>query len=154
MKIRVLLLALLVTSVAYAENLFTNSSMDTTGGWHGDRRFETVEDNKVATLEAKKNRTVSFSQDVDARNANDLILKFRYRTSDYVGRGLQLRGTRQGRGGSTLTTRPLKADGQWHDMSWNFSEVRDANRITFMLELLEGTGKVWFDDVTVEAKQP
>lgn len=154
MKTRLLVLALLVASVSYAENLFTNSSMDTTGGWQGDRRFETVDGNKVASLEAKKNRTVSFSQDVSTRDVSDLVLKLRYRTADYAGRGLQLRGRRQARGGSTLTTRPLKADGQWHEMTWNFTEVRDANRVTFTIELLEGTGKVLFDDVTVEAKQP
>ncbi|MCA1659462.1 MAG: hypothetical protein LC642_02815 [Verrucomicrobiaceae bacterium] len=153
MKARILLFALLVPVIVFAENLFTNSSMDTTGGWQGDRRFETIEDNKVAVLEAKKNRTVSFSQDVDTRNATDLVLKLRYKTADYAGRGLQLRGSRPG-SGSTISTRQLKADDQWHDMTWAFSEVRKSNRVKFEIELLEGTGKVFFDDVTVEAKQP
>lgn len=147
----VLFLVLLVPCLCLAENLFTNSSMDTTGAWRGDRRFETVDGNAVLTLEAKKNKTVSFSQDVTTRKVTDVVLKFRYQTSDYSGRGLQLRATRQD-DSSTHNNRQLKADGKWHEMTWTFSEVRGSNRLTFSIELLEGTGKVLFDDVTVEEK--
>ena len=150
-KRSVLLLGLLLPGLCLAENLVTNSNMETTGGWRGDRRFEKVEDNAVISMEAKKNKTVSFSQDVNTAKALGLVLKFRYRTADYAGRGLQLRGSRND-GGSTLHNRTLVADDKWHDVSWNFSEVRGSNRINFSIELLEGTGKVLFDDVTVEAK--
>ena len=150
-KSLVLLLGLLIPALCVAENLFTNSNMDTTGGWKGDRRFEKVEDNAVISLEAKKNKTSSFSQDVNTAKALGLVLKFRYRTADYAGRGLQLRASRTD-GSSTFHDQKLVADDKWHDASWNFSEVRGSNRINFSIELLEGTGKVLFDDVTVEAK--
>ncbi len=150
-KRSLLLLGVLIPAVCLAESLFTNSNMDTTGGWRGDRRFEKVEDNAVVSMEAKKNKTVSFSQDVNTAKTPDLVIKLRYQTSDYAGRGLQLRALRND-GSSTFHNRPLVADGKWHDMTWNFSEVRGSNRITFSVELLEGTGKVLFDDVTVEPK--
>ena len=150
-KRTVLGVALLVPGLCLAENLLTNSSMDTTGAWRGDRRFESVEGNAVISLEAKKNKPVSFSQDVTTRKITDVVLKFRYQTSDYAGRGLQLRATRQD-DSSTHNNRQLKADGKWHEMTWNFSEIRGSQRLTFSIELLEGTGKVLFDDVTVEAK--
>ena len=150
-KPAVLFLALLLPCLCLAENLFTNSSMDTTGSWRGDRRFENVEGNAVLSLEAKKNKPVYFSQDVNTRKATDVVLKFRYQTSDYSGRGLQVRGLRQD-DSSTFNNRQLKADGKWHDMTWNFTEIRGSQRMTFSVELLEGTGKVLFDDVTLETK--
>jgi hypothetical protein len=151
MKRLLLFLGLLVPGLCLAENLFNNSAMDTTGAWRGDRRFEKVEGNAVISLEAKKNKTVSFAQDVNTARTTDLVLKLRYQTTDYTGRGVQLRATRMD-DSSTFHNRQLVADGKWHDLSWNFSEVRGSNRITFSVELLEGTGKVLFDDVTVEPK--
>lgn len=147
----VLLLALVVPGLCAAENLFTNSTMDTTGAWRGDRRFDKVEGNAVISLEAKKDKSVSFSQDANTAKARDLVLKLRYQTSDYAGRGLEFRGLRTD-DSSTFHKRQLVADGKWHDLSWTFSEVRGSSRIIFSIELLEGAGKVLFDDVTVEPK--
>lgn len=152
-----------------AENLFDNSTMDTTGGWKGDKKFvkegddekalkkpakeETADKekpNRVLQLTAKLKDQVSFSQEVPTKGLTDLLVKFRYRTKDYIGRGLMLRGKRQN-GGSTFTDRPLVADGEWHEMTWDYSQVDGSNKIEFIFMALEGTGDIYFDDVTVEA---
>lgn len=148
---RTLLIIALMPTLCFAENLFKNSSMDTASTWAGDRKFETVEGERVISLEAKKNKPQSFYQEVDTRDVKDVVLKFRYRTSDYSGRGLQIRGKRQNRS-STFRTINLTADGQWHEYTWQFTEMRDSGRMRFSLELLEGTGTVLIDDVTLEPK--
>ncbi|MEO7725041.1 MAG: hypothetical protein ABIU29_10235 [Chthoniobacterales bacterium] len=146
-----LLIALLTPTLCLGENLFRNSDMDIGAAWSGDRRFEKVDDNQAMVMEAKKGRTVSCYQDAATRGQKDLILKFRYRTQDYIGRGLQLRGSRQN-DSSTFRTISLKADDQWHDFEWQFSEIRGSSKIRFSFELLEGAGKVFLDDVTLEPK--
>ncbi|AHF90736.1 hypothetical protein OPIT5_11515 [Opitutaceae bacterium TAV5] len=146
-----LVLASLVPVVACAENLFKNSDMNGSGGWKGDRKYETVDGNRALSLSAEKKKIVSFSQDVKSKGITDLVLKFRYKTSDYKGRGLELRGKRDD-GSSTFRTSDLKADDKWHAYTWNFSHVRGSETILFSIELLEGEGKVLFDDITVEPK--
>ncbi len=146
-----LLIALLIPTLCLAENLFRNSDMETGSGWSGDRRFEKVDENRVMVMEARKGRTVTCYQDVATRDQKDLILKFRYRTKDYSGRGLQLRGLRQN-DSSTFRNINLKADDQWHDFEWQFSEIRGSSKIRFSFELLEGEGKVFLDDVALEPK--
>ncbi|MBA2436246.1 MAG: hypothetical protein H0V54_14410 [Chthoniobacterales bacterium] len=146
-----LLIVVLIPTLGLAENLFRNSDMETGAAWSGDRRIETVDENKVMVMEAKKSRTVSCHQDAATRGQKDLILKFRYRTKDYHGRGLQLRGARQN-DSSTFRTINLKADDQWHDFEWPFSEIRGSSKIRFSFELLEGEGKVFLDDIVLEPK--
>lgn len=152
-----------------AENLFDNSTMDSTGGWKGDKKFvkegaagktpkkpakEEADNkemlNRVLQLTAKLRGQVSFSQEVPTKGLTDLLVKFRYRTKDYIGRGLMLRGLRPN-GGSTYTSRPLVSDGEWHEMTWEFDQVDGSNKIEFVFMALEGTGDIYFDDITVEA---
>ncbi len=151
-----------------AENLFANTTMDTTGGWKGDKKFVNEgDDNKAAKkpakdeaadkdkanrcllLTAKLREQVSFSQEVATKGVTDLVLKFRYRTKDYVGRGFMLRGKRTD-GGSTFTDRTLVKDGEWHEMTWDFSQVQGSNKVDFVFMALEGTGDIYLDDITVE----
>lgn len=147
-----LLLISALPALGWAENLFENSSMDTTSTWKGDRDYEEEEGgNRVLVLEASPRKEVNFSQDVDTRDLTDLVLKFRYKSENYEGRGYELRGIREG-GGSTFRARKLIADGKWHDVKWDFSSIRDSHEIIFKISLLEGEGEVYFDDVTVEAK--
>lgn len=166
-KIAVCILAMM--SPLCAENLFDNSTMDTTGGWKGDKKFVKEGDdekapkkpakeeaadkekpNRVLQLTAKLKDQVSFNQEVPTKGLTDLLVKFRYRSKDYIGRGLMLRGKRAS-GDSTFTDRPLVADGEWHEMTWDFSQVDGSNKIDFVFMVLEGTGDVFFDDITVEA---
>ncbi|MDR1283361.1 MAG: hypothetical protein LBK99_21460 [Opitutaceae bacterium] len=146
-----LVFASVLPAVACAGNLFKNSDMNGSGGWKGDRKYETVDGNRAISLGAEKKKTVSFSQDVKSKGITDLVLKFRYKTSDYKGRGLELRGKRDD-GSWTFRNSDLKADGQWHNYTWNFNQVRGSETILFSVELLEGEGRVFFDDITVEPK--
>jgi hypothetical protein len=150
MKALVLLILILPLGV-YAENLAKDSTMDTTTGWSGDRKFETVEDNRVLVLEAEKKKTVVISQEIKTRDISDLYITLRYRTKDYKGRGLQFRGKRQD-GSSTFRTHELKADGTWHELKWRFSEIRGTNELRFSIELLQGQGTVLIDDVVVDTE--
>ncbi len=147
-----------------AENLFSNGNMNTAGGWKGDGKIVKDEPakgeaakaadaevaNRFMVLSAKKNGPVSFRQEVDTKDLITVNLKFRYKTKDYKGPGLELRGTRPD-GSSTYTNRDLKADGEWHEMSWNFTQVAGSKKIDFSVILIQGEGEVAFDDVTAEA---
>lgn len=148
---RLLFITILAPTLCLAENLVKDGSMDSPAGWSGDRKFETVDDNRVLVMEAKSNRIMKVSTEVNTRNVKDLVVTFRYRSSDYDGRGFQLRGTRPG-GGSTYRNLDVKADGEWHEYTWNFSEVRDSKSIDFSFSLLEGTGTVMIDDVVIKEK--
>jgi hypothetical protein len=147
-----------------AENLFSNGNMNTAGGWKGDGKM--VKDdpakgeeakiadkdlaNRYLLLSAKKSGPVAFRQEIDTKGLISVNLKFRYRTKDYKGPGLELRGMRPD-GSSTYTNRELKADGEWHNMSWNFTQVAGGKKIEFSIILIQGEGEVAFDDVTAEA---
>lgn len=145
------LLVFLCPGLALAENLFKNSAMDTTLAWKGERGYETVDGNRVCVLTAKKNKAVELSQSVAAKGLKDVSLKFRYQTADYAGRGLTLR-IKRNNGGSTYRTIQLQSDGAWHDYTWDITEVRGSNQVEISLELLDGSGKVFFDDVTLDSK--
>ncbi len=146
---KILLAALLLPSMCYAENLFKNGDMATSSGWKGDRKFVPLDGNRVLILKANKRKETSFNQAVDSRDVKDFTVKFRYKSFNYKGRGMKIRGTR-GNGAFTYQTYNLQSDGKWHEISWRFSEVRDSRRIDFSFLLLEGEGEVFFDDLTVE----
>ncbi len=134
-----------------SENLFKNSDVNTPTVWQGDRKFDKDGDNKVLRLVAKPKDTQSFWQEVSVGDAKDLVLVFRYKSADYKGRGLQLRGRRPD-GSSTFRNITPKIDGQWTEYRWNFSEIRGAKKLTFSLELLEGEGSMLFDDIQLLKK--
>jgi hypothetical protein len=159
-----LLCFMALVSPLSAENLFSNGNMNTAGGWKGDGKMVKDEpakgeaavqdakdlENRYLLLSAKKNGPVSFRQEVDTKGLVSVNLKFRYKTKDYKGPGLELRGKRMD-GGSTFTNRELKADGEWHEMSWTFTQVAGSRKIDFSVILIQGEGEVAFDDVTAEA---
>jgi hypothetical protein len=147
-----ILLLLAFPCFSQAENLAKDSTMDTSTGWSGDRKFETVDDNRVLSLEADKKKTVMVYQDLKTRDLADLYISFRYQSKDYAGRGLQLRGKRQD-GSHTFRTIDVKADGQWNEVKWRFSEIRGSNELRFSLEILEGEGIVLIDDVVIETEE-
>ena len=168
-KITVCFLALI--GPLCAENLFDNSTMDTTGGWKGSKKFVKEGDdlsvpkspakdeaaakdkaNRCLLLTAKLRGQVSFNQEVATKGVTDLTLKLRYRTKNYVGRGFMLRAKRAD-GGFTYTDRPLEVDGKWHEMTWDFGQVQGSNKIDFVFQALEGTGDIYFDDITVEVSK-
>jgi hypothetical protein len=151
-----------------AENLFVNSTMDTTGGWKGSKKFVKEGDdakaakkpakdeaadkdkaNRCLVLTAKLREEVSFNQEVATKGLTSLTLKLRYRTKDYIGRGFVLRGTRADES-STFTNRTLVGDGEWHEMTWDFTQVNGSNKIDISFTALEGTGDIYFDDITIE----
>ena len=151
MKKTAFLCSLALVSCLSAENLFDNSTMDTAGGWKGSRKFVVEEkDNRVLSVEAKKRGPVSFSQKVPLRGLTDLVLKFRYRTANYNGRGFELKGTRPD-DTWTFVNRAVETDGQWHEMEWTYTQVKGSNSIDFEISVLEGEGEIFFDDVTVES---
>jgi len=142
---------LLLAGSAFAENLFSNSTMETTSTWKGDRKYDTEGDNRVLKLEANSRKPVSFYQEVKTRDIKDLEFKFRYKSENYKGRGFQTRGERDD-GSSTYRDRTLIADGEWHVVTWSFSQINDSREIQFSIILMEGEGEVFFDDVTVEGR--
>ncbi|MEX2579762.1 MAG: hypothetical protein WD342_11950 [Verrucomicrobiales bacterium] len=145
---RTLLIVALAPTLCLAENLVKDGTMDTATVWSGDRKFETIDDNRVLVLESKRNRNAKVATDVKTRDLHDLVITFRYKSADFEGRGIQL-----------LCTRPdssyvyqnvnVRADDKWHEHTWNFSEVRDARSLEFSIELLEGSGSVLIDDVVI-----
>jgi hypothetical protein len=157
------LLCLIVTVVPLsAENLFSNADMNTAGGWKGSKKIVDEEKEKEAsgiTDKSKPNRYLvvtadkkdleTFSQEVETKGVITLNLKFRYKTKDYVGRGLEIRGTRASRD-STFTERKLIADGEWHEMTWEYTQVNGSRIVDFQFSLLQGNGQVCFDDFQVE----
>ncbi|MES2922975.1 MAG: hypothetical protein V4819_15575 [Verrucomicrobiota bacterium] len=151
-----------------AENLFVNSTMDTAGGWKGDKKFvkdgdddkaakkpakegtaDKDKSNRCLMLTAKMRDKVSFNQEVVTKGLTALTVKFRYRTKDYIGRGFVLRGTRADQS-STFYDRTLVRDGEWHEMTWDFNQVDGSNKIDFSFTALEGTGDIYFDDIIIE----
>lgn len=150
MKSLALLLLIFPMSLC-AENLAKDSSMDTSTGWSGDRKFEEIEKNRVLVLEAEKKKIVVVHQDLKTRDIPDLYIKLRYRSKDYKGRGLQFRGKRQN-GSYTYRLNQIIADGRWNELKWRFSELRGTNELRLSLELLEGEGTVLIDDVVVETE--
>lgn len=149
---RLLLLVPCFASLVFAgENLFKNSDVNTPTIWQGDRKFDKDGENKVIKLAAKKSETQKFFQEVTVGDAKDLVLSFRYKSSDYKGRGLQLRGKRDN-GSSTFRNVEPKVSGDWVEYRWEFSEIRGSKKMVFSLELLEGEGTVLFDDVKLTTK--
>ncbi|MBC8127845.1 MAG: hypothetical protein H8M99_11955 [Gloeobacteraceae cyanobacterium ES-bin-144] len=152
-----------------AENLFRNGNMDTVGGWKGASKITTdesdekgakkpasipgggkpAEANRFLQVTAKLREPVVFSQEVNTKGLTDVMIKFRYRTKDYVGRGLEIRGIRASRD-FTFISRTFVKDGEWHEMTWDFTKIMGSRNIDFIFSVLEGTGVVDFDDITVE----
>lgn len=151
MKLFIVLITL-IPSLAFADDLFRNSEMNSAVGWKGDKSYDEIEGNKVLRLKASPNKIMSFFQDANTRNLDDVVLRFRYRTADYKGRGLQLRGQRLS-GAGTFKNLDLIADGKWHEQKWLFSEIRGNPKITFFFNLKEGEGTVYFDDISLVAKE-
>lgn len=148
-------LALLFTcsaALSFAgENLFKNSDVNTPTVWQGDRKFDKDGENKVIKIVAKKSDTQKFLQEVSVGDAKDLVLSFRYKSADYKGRGLQLRGKREN-GSSTFRNVTPKVSGEWVQYTWDFSEIRDSKRMVFSIEVLEGEGVFLFDDIKLTTK--
>lgn len=163
MKIIVLSSLVLCTPLS-AQNLFKNGTMDTAGGWKGDGKMmkdDAVEDesvkqgdkeppNRFLLLGAKKNGPVAFKQEIDTRGFIGVALKFCYKTKDYKGPGLEIRGKRMD-GSFTFTNKDLVADGEWHQMSWVYTQVGGSKEIDFSFILVQGEGEVAFDNVSAEA---
>jgi hypothetical protein len=149
-----------VVSPLCAENLFSNGNMNTAGGWKGDGKIVKDEPakegatkevgNRFLMLSAKKNGPVSFRQEVDTKDLISVNLKVRYKTKDYKGPGLEIRGKRMD-GDFTFQNWDLKADGEWHEISWAFTQVAGSKKIVFSVILIQGEGEVSFDDVSAEA---
>ncbi len=169
MKTIISVYLILVVSLS-ADNLFDNGTMDTAGGWKGSRKIikdeeaaahpappaangKSVkqEEPRVLLVSAKKRDIVSFSQEIETRGLTDIIITFRYRTKDYIGRGLELRGVRRDRN-STYTNRPVVADGRWHEVEWHYNQVFGSSEIDFIFAVLEGKGDICFDDITARPK--
>jgi hypothetical protein len=55
--------------------------------------------------------------------------------------------------GATFTTRDLTADGQWHELVWNFPQVNDSASLIFIFTVKEGEGTVFFDDIIAVEKK-
>ncbi|MGF1657134.1 MAG: hypothetical protein ACFCU3_09170 [Verrucomicrobiales bacterium] len=147
------LLAIIVCSpsIALSENLFRNGDMSTASGWRGDRSFVELDGQRVLELKSNPRREQLFFQDVKTGRIKDVVLTFQYMSNDYAGRGLQLLGERTD-GSHTYRNLDLKVDGQWHDCTWHFSEIRGSRSMIFRFKLLEGNGSVFFRDVVLKEK--
>jgi hypothetical protein len=160
----VIVCSLMMVGSLVAENLFSNGNMDTAGGWKGSGKIIKAEPVKGTIIEegakapverylqitAKKNGPVSFNQEIDTKDVFGVVLRFCYRTKDYKGPGLEMRGTRMDRS-STFTNRDLVADGEWHEMTWDFKQVAGSRKVDFSFIVLQGEGEVQFDNITAEA---
>ena len=136
-----------VTESGAPDNLLKNSDMSRgTSGWTGDRTLAEDGDNWVLVVRAKKGSERIFSQEFHAMKAADLKISFRYKTEDYKGRGLKISMVYGN--SSWYTDMDLKADGEWHEVNWKFSEGKGKTKLTLQFNVKEGEGTVFFDDIT------
>jgi len=139
---------------AMAGNLFKNGDMSNgTMGWQGDRRFVDDGGNRVMEVKAKKSGPRVFSQEINTEKVSDLVIKFKYKTADYKGKGLRIEV--KWASGNTQYTRygdvTLKADGTWQEDGSKIADI-NAPKVNVIFTLSEGEGTVYFDDI-IASKQ-
>lgn len=143
-----------------AKALIKNGDFEKGGAnWRGDRKV--IDEpgatgdkvNRVNAVELKKTQVKEFSQDLVTSNLKDIVITFRYKASeDYTGRGFQMKMERPN-GSSTFRNIPVPdGGGDWKTVKWPFSEIREDNRLKFIIEVREGEGTLYFDDFTSEIK--
>ncbi len=113
--------------------------------WKGGGRLIAVDDEFTIQIKANSGK-LKIENTFEVKGYPDgMDLKFSYRTSDYVGEGLKLKGyyTRLGYHHRTIT---FNADGKWHEYTWPYPSAQylNAAQIRMVLEVLSGKGSVNF----------
>lgn len=149
MKLPLLILATLCAVSLHANDVLRNGDFSRgTGSWKGDRRVVTEGEAKYLQVDLDRRKHKEFSQDkLSVKGADRVVLTFRYRTSeDYESsKGITLRFLRPN-AGSTYRDLKITASPDWKTHTWDFSRIRGADELTFLIEVHEGKGSIMFDD--------
>jgi hypothetical protein len=72
-------------------------------------------------------------------------IRFQYRSDDFVGEGVEMRGEFPTlRGLFTFRNPTLKFDGKWNEYLWPFSDTKGQELMNFQMLLENGEGEVSF----------
>jgi hypothetical protein len=119
--------------------------------WKGDgslseERGETILRIKASSSEKQIERSYDVGEFPDG-----MVLKFSYRSSDYVGTGLKLKGynTPVGHYHRVIA---IPGDGEWREAEWPYKaeQYMEARNIRMVIQVLEGAGDVEFKEIRVE----
>ncbi len=84
-------------------------------------------------------------EDLKKRFPNGLRVRFQYKSSGFVGRGVEMRMVFPSlRGLFTYRNPTLTFDGEWNEYLWPFSDTKDQDMMNFQILLEEGEGTVAF----------
>ncbi len=119
--------------------------------WKGDGVVTEENGEEILRIKATTEaRQIERSFDVE-KFRGGMKLKFSYRTTDYTGTGLRLKGYNTPTGHYHRDL-PLPNDGQWREYEWPYKseQYMDARNIRMVLEVQGGAGNVEFKDLEVE----
>ncbi len=152
MKKILLLIALLFTGAAVsAENLVTNGDFEKkTRKWKGDLDAAILDGNGVGVIELHERKTQEFSQQFDIdKGVFEVGITFRYKLGENSAcRGFQLICERPD-GSYTYRDIKLKKKPGWHTYPWSFSRFEGFKDIIFKIEVRQGSGTIYFDDISI-----
>jgi hypothetical protein len=111
--------------------------------------------NKVLEVELDKNKLRVLSVNLDTKSKTKaLVIAFRIKPQpgyvSAVPEGHQLTVRMHRPGGSTFSSRAIAPTGDWQDVKWNFSDLKNTRGFTFSIEIHPGAGTVLLDDVVIQ----
>ena len=116
--------------------------------WKGDHEKSSESGGTIYTLEGKDQGTNMMTvsiKDVQKRFPNGMRIRFQYRSEDFVGDGVEMRGEFPDlRGLFTYRNPTLRFDGKWNEYLWPFSDTKGQELMNFQILLENGEGSVSF----------
>lgn len=123
-----------------------SSKIDTE--WKGDLKVYQEDGETVFVLEGRKSGTRMMTmpiENIKERFPNGLRVRYQYRSSDFVGQGVETRMEFPDlRGLFTYRNPTLNFNGEWNEYLWPFSDTKDQDMMNFQVMLENGEGKVEF----------
>jgi len=120
--------------------------------WKGDGDIKRKDGEEIILIEADLANSRKFEQSFETRdlpNGTNFVLQ--YRTSDYVGSGMKLKGYYNARD-FFFRPVPFVADGEWHEANYRHETTKynGSAEIRIQVEVLGGTGSVEFKELKVK----
>ncbi len=114
----------------------------------GDHRTTQEDGDTIYLLKGRKGGTKMMTMPMERLKKqfpNGLRVRFHYRSSDFVGQGVEMRMEFPTlRGLFTYRNPTLKYDGEWNEYLWPFSDTKDQDMMNFQILLENGEGTVEF----------
>lgn len=145
----------IVLGYSQETNLIDNGDFtDGKRSWDGDVKFDSEAENRNGQIKVDDKKIRSFQQKFKTKDVKDMVIKFKYKTSDnYKGRGFTVHIVLPS-SSSVYYTIDVTANSKWDEFSKKFGELNDADFITLLIKVNEGEGEIYFDDFTVVAVKP